>query len=166
MCVLPCCQKSLFGKGRGRQALLPLANLCWPSELQDKDVGIFWLHHGNELVPLLKPGSGTYRKPLRASWTHYFGGASLGITSCNSSAGSASSGRLPQDTIELTTRPRGQSSEEYWMLGSPWVLDAEVKGWNRAVSISEAATFVGRAGASRRWGRFTGAKFGVLYGFL
>lgn len=25
--------------------------------------------------------------------------------------------RLPQDTIELTTRPRGQSSEEYWMTG-------------------------------------------------
>ena len=24
--------------------------------------------------------------------------------------------RLPQDTVELTTRPRGQSSEEYWML--------------------------------------------------
>ncbi|CAJ1414733.1 unnamed protein product [Effrenium voratum] len=30
--------------------------------------------------------------------------------------------RLPQDTIELTTRPRGQSSEEYWML--PRLLDA------------------------------------------
>ncbi|CAE7447792.1 yki [Symbiodinium sp. CCMP2592] len=30
--------------------------------------------------------------------------------------------RLPQDTIELTTKPRGQSSEEYWML--PRLLDA------------------------------------------